>query len=137
MGICAFWNCFESLLVFLISFSKIQKINIELWVNSTEVSFTLLMQILFLDFSNYVKHFLEIVHICLDHFIQQSSDKLQKMRCGGGGKTVFFFFSSYMFFTFLYLKKFFSMTSVTRTCFFPSLSPFGQICPELKHACAE
>lgn len=64
------------------------------------------MQTLFLDFYNYVKHFFEIVHICLDNFIQQSSDKLQKIKYEGRGKTVFFFFSSQMFYAFLYLKNF-------------------------------
>lgn len=36
------------------------------------------MQTPFSDFYNYVKHFLEIVNVCLGHFIQQSSDSHKK-----------------------------------------------------------
>lgn len=43
------------------------------------------MQTPFSDFYNYVKHFLEIVNVCLDYFIQQSSDSDKKLRAAGGG----------------------------------------------------
>lgn len=43
------------------------------------------MQTPFSDFYNYVKHFLEIVNVCRDYFIQQSSNSHKKLRAGGGG----------------------------------------------------
>lgn len=84
------------------------------------------MQSLFSDFYNYVKYFLRSVTVYLVHFIQQSTKE-----------TKAHFPSHLRWFCILYLKIFFPTTFFTRTCPFPSLSPFEQIAPELKYACAD